>query len=268
MREYILGFIGAGNMSQAIISGAIDKKVVKSDKIFVFDIDDTKMKALRETSGTKLASSAKALSEVCDIIVLAVKPNVLPKVLDEIKEAAHGKTFVSIAAGWNADRIKSIVGEDQKVIRLMPNTPLKVGEGMSVFESPSNADKDVLAFVQGMFGALGKVEHAPNKLMHAVTAVSGSGPAYVFMFIDALSDAGVLCGLPRDMSTTLATQTVLGGAKMVQDTGTHPGVLKDAVCSPGGTTIEAVKSLEDDGFRGSIISAVQKCADKSKKLAK
>ena len=244
MREYILGFIGAGNMSQAIINGAIDKKVVSSDKVFVYDIDDDKMKALNESSGAKLTLSAKALSEECDIIVLAVKPNVLPKVLDEIKDAAHNKTLVSIAAGWDADKIKTIVGADQHIIRVMPNTPMMVGEGMSVFESPSNADGEILHFVEGIFSALGKVAQAPSKLMHAVTAMSGSGPAYVFLFIEALTQAGVVCGLQEELSATLATQTVLGAAKMVQETGKHPRDLKEAVCSPGGTTIEGVKSLE------------------------
>jgi pyrroline-5-carboxylate reductase len=267
LREYILGFIGAGNMSQAIISGAIEKKVVKSDNVFVFDIDNNKINALNASNGVKLALSAKALSEACDIIVLAVKPNVLPNVLSEIKDFSRGKTLVSIAAGWDADKIKSVVGTDQHVIRLMPNTPMMVGEGMSVFETPSNADGETLTFVEGVFGALGKVAHAPSKLMHAVTAMSGSGPAYVFMFIEALTQAGVVCGLQEELSATLAAQTVLGSAKMVQETGTHPSELKEAVCSPGGTTIEGVKSLEEDGFNAAIISAVQKATEKSKKLA-
>jgi pyrroline-5-carboxylate reductase len=150
----------------------------------------------------------------------------------------------------------------------MPNTPLMVGEGMSVFETPTNLNDDEQSFISGIFSALGKVEYAPQKLMDAVTAVSGSGPAYVYIFIEALADAGVLCGLPRSTAMTLAAQTILGASKMVLDTKAHPGVLKDAVCSPGGTTIEAVKSLEQSGFRGAVIDAVEKCAQKSKALAK
>ena len=201
------------------------------------------------------------------MILIAVKPNIVEFVLKDIRKYISTKTIVSIAAGWSADKIKSIAGHDTNVIRLMPNTPLLAGEGMSVFETPISAGKDETLFIENLFLSLGKIAHAPAKLMDAVTAVSGSGPAYVFMFIEALADAGVLCGLPRDMSLTLASQTVLGSAKMVMDTGLHPGVLKDAVCSPGGTTIEAVKSLEEDGFRGAVINAAQKCALKSKKLA-
>jgi pyrroline-5-carboxylate reductase len=268
LRKFILGFIGAGNMSQAIIKGATEQNCIDKNNVYVFDIDDIKLNQINKKFGVARAKSAIALCETCDIIVLAVKPNVLGSVIEQIKDVAKNKTLVSIAAGWDSDKIKSVAASGQKVIRLMPNTPLMVGEGMSVFESPSNAKAEVILFIESVFGALGKVAHAPSKLMHAVTAISGSGPAYVFMFIEALSDAGVLCGLTRDMATTLATQTVLGSAKMVQETKVRPGELKDAVCSPGGTTIEAVKSLEKDAFRSTIISAVQKCADKSKKLAK
>lgn len=267
MREYILGFIGAGNMSQAIIKGAIEKNCIIGDNVYVYDIDKSKSAKINREFGVKISTSAAQLCENCDIIVLAVKPNVLSSVLTQTKDAAQNKTLVSIAAGWDADKIKSVVGADRQVIRLMPNTPLMVGEGMSVFESPSNADSEILAFVEGVFGALGKVAHAPSKLMHAVTAMSGSGPAYVFMFIEALTQAGVVCGLSEELSATLAAQTVLGSAKMVQETGTNPRVLKEAVCSPGGTTIEGVISLEEDGFNAAVISAVQKAAEKSKKLA-
>ena len=254
-------------MSQAIIKGSIEKNCITGDKAYVYDIDESKSQILNREFGVKICTSVVQLCENCDIIVLAVKPNVLSNVLPQIKDAAQGKTLVSIAAGWDADKIKSVVGADQQVIRLMPNTPLMVGEGMSVFESPSNADGEILHFVEGIFSALGKVAQAPSKLMHAVTAMSGSGPAYVFMFIEALTQAGVACGLQEELSATLAAQTVLGAAKMVQETGSHPRDLKEAVCSPGGTTIEGVKSLEEDGFNTAVISAVQKATEKSKKLA-
>ena len=176
--------------------------------------------------------------------------------------------MVSIAAGWSADRLKAVIGADKKVLRLMPNTPLMVGEGMTVFEVPHSVSDDEYAFIENIFSSIGLVEQAPEKLMDAVTAVSGSGPAYVFLFIEALADAGVLCGLPRAQALKLASQTVLGAAKMVLETGSHPGALKDTVCSPGGTTIEAVKSLENDGLRAAVINAAEKCAIKSRSMSK
>jgi pyrroline-5-carboxylate reductase len=215
-----------------------------------------------------MVSSIEKLCENSDIIIIAVKPNVISAVLNELKPYIGDKPIVSIAAGWSAAMISQIVGENKKVLRLMPNMPLMAGEGMTVFETPNNLNNDEQAFVENIFSALGQIDHAPCKAMDAVTGVSGSGPAYVFMFIEALADAGVLCGLPRAQAQKLAAQTVMGSAKMVLDTGSHPGLLKDAVCSPGGTTIEAVKSLEQDGFRGAVISAVEKCAQKSQKLSK
>ncbi len=267
MRGYILGIIGAGNMAQAILKGALDKGSIEPGMVNVYDIDTAKTTELKKEYGVMASVSLEELCHNSDILLIAVKPNILPVLLVDLKECIADKTIVSIAAGWSADKIKSIIGADKKVLRLMPNTPLLSGEGMSVFETPSSADEKVVSFIESLFVSLGKVEHAPAKLMDAVTAVSGSGPAYVFMFIEALADAGVLCGLPRDMSMTLAAQTVFGASKMVMETGTHPGALKDAVCSPGGTTIEAVKSLEEDGFRGIVIKAVKKCADRSKELA-
>lgn len=267
MKKYKLGLVGAGNMARAIVEGSIHKGVVDPKDIFVYDVDKKKMEMFENELGVGAVISMQTLCEQCDVIMLAVKPNVIKSVLFELKEMISSKPVVSIAAGWSADMIKEVLEEDKKVLRIMPNTPLMAGEGMTVFESPSNLSDDEQAFVENIFEALGKIEHAPSRLMDAVTAVSGSGPAYVYMFIEALSDAGVLCGLPRQQAIKLAAQTVLGAAKMVVDTGQHPGSLKDSVCSPGGTTIEAVKSLENDGLRGAVINAVEKCAAKSKKLA-
>lgn len=269
MKEYILGFVGAGNMAHAIIKGAIEKKAACAENIYVYDIDTTKLAEMENSLRIQTVDNMETLCAKGDIIFLAIKPNVMSTILKEVKNDLNGdKPIVSIAAGWSADMIKDIVGRNKKVLRLMPNTPLMVGEGMSVFETPSNFPDQEKSFIECIFSALGKIEYAPLKLMDAVTAVSGSGPAYVFMFIDALADAGVLCGLPRNKALKLAAQTVLGASKMVLDTGNHPGVLKDAVCSPGGTTIEAVKSLEQDGFRAAVINAVEQCAEKSRALAK
>lgn len=264
MSEYSLGFIGAGNMASAIINGAVEKRAVKASCVHVFDIDSAKVDALKSL-GVNASASIEELCAASDIILIAIKPNVMNTVLDELK--SFDNPIVSIAAGWSATMIKGVVGAERKVLRLMPNTPLMAGEGMSVFETPGNFLSEHKEFIERIFSALGKIEHAPQKLMDAVTAVSGSGPAYVYMFIEALADGGVLCGLPRDQAMKLAAQTVLGSAKTVMDTGRHPGALKDAVCSPGGTTIEAVKSLETSGFRGAIINAVEQCAKKSRALA-
>ena len=267
MKQYSLGFVGAGNMAQAIIAGAIEKGTLTADTVYVYDVDAARREDIAARFGVKAAGSLDILCKNSEMLLLAIKPNVMPAVLSELKSLSTDLPVLSIAAGWSAQMIKDRLCRDHKVLRLMPNTPLMVGEGMSVFETPTNFNDNEQAFASSIFSALGKVEYAPQKLMDAVTAVSGSGPAYVYIFIEALADAGVLCGLPRNTALTLAAQTVYGASKTVMDTGTHPGVLKDAVCSPGGTTIEAVKSLEQGGFRGAVIDAVEKCALKSKALA-
>jgi len=266
MSEIKIGFIGAGNMAGAIIRGAVEKKVLAPNHVIVYDIDSDKVNTLQESHGVHGVSSIAALCEISDMLLLAVKPNVLSDVLKKLCDI--DLPLISIAAGWSANQIKEIYGKSKRVLRVMPNTPLMVGEGMSVFETPSSLGEHEMAFAKKLFGALGQVSFAQEKQMDAVTAVSGSGPAYVFMFIEALADGGVLCGLPRAQAYTLAAQTVLGSAKMVLDSGSHPGVLKDAVCSPGGTTIEAVKTLEKQGFRSAVIDAVEDCAKKSGSLAK
>ncbi len=266
MSEIKLGFIGAGNMAAAIIKGAVEKNAVAPNHIIVYDIDTEKVKELQEGYGVHGVASIAELCEKTDMLLAAVKPNILPDVLRSLCNI--DLPLISIAAGWSAERIKELYGDHKRVLRIMPNTPLMVGEGMSVFETPSSFNEHELAFAKKLFGALGHVSFAQTKQMDAVTAVSGSGPAYVYMFIEALADGGVLCGLPRAQALTLAAQTVIGAAKMVLDTGTHPGALKDAVCSPGGTTIEAVRSLENNGFRGAIIDAVEACAKKSAAMGK
>ncbi|MFA5675098.1 MAG: pyrroline-5-carboxylate reductase [Christensenellales bacterium] len=267
MTTYAVGFIGAGNMAYAIIKGCAEKGIIDTKNIFVFDIDGNKTEDIREKFGVLPVCSVSKLCGKSDIIILAIKPNVIESVLADIKDFTGGKTIVSIAAGWSAEKIRKIIGTDKRVCRIMPNTPLTVGEGMSVFETPCEIEDDKKRLIESIFSSLGQIDSAPAAAMDAVTAVSGSGPAYVFMMIEALADAGVLCGLTRAQATKLAAQTVLGSAKMVLLTGSHPGALKDAVCSPGGTTIEAVKSLERDGFRGALIKAVEKCAAKSKSMS-
>ena len=268
MQTFTVGFIGAGNMASAIIKGAINSGSIDAKNVRVYDIDTNKTAVLQAEFGVRVANDLPALVYHSDILLLAVKPNVLGAVLEDIKNILDNKAVVSIAAGWSGDMIRSVIGADKRVLRLTPNTPLLVGAGMTVFETPHTLTDEEFAFVEKMFASLGLVEQAAQKQMDAVTAVSGSGPAYAFMFIEALADAGVLCGLPRAQAVKLAAQTLLGSAKMVLETGGHPGALKDAVCSPGGTTIEAVKILEESGFRGAIIKAAEQCAKKSQMLGK
>jgi len=265
MIETKLGFIGAGNMAGAIIKGALYKNVINAGDIYVYDIDETKSQSIKNSLNVCACAGIDELCEKSDMLIIAVKPGAMEPVLKAIKR--YDKPVVSIAAGWGAEKIKGILGVEKRVLRVMPNTPLMAGEGMSVFETPDSLAVREREIIERLFASLGKVAYAPAKLMDAVTAVSGSGPAYVYMFIEALADAGVLCGLPRDVALALSSQTVLGAAKMVIESGKHTGKLKDEVCSPAGTTIEAVKVLEQNGFRGAIISAVERCANKSKALS-
>ena len=266
MKTFSLGFIGAGNMAQAIFSGAINKHIIQPSEVFIFDVSDERMKYLSAEYGVNAVDSIKNLSAKADILVLAVKPNILPSVCDELSKISAKNPLVSIVAGWSAMKIKGHIKQNIEVLRIMPNTPLQYGEGMSAFEVPTDVNEEEYLFIKSVFQSLGLVLDMPEKLMDAVTAVSGSGPAYVFMFIEALADAAVLNGITRNDALVFAAQTVLGSAKTVLESGLHPAALKDAVCSPGGTTIEAVKVLEAKGFRSAVIEAVNACADKSKKL--
>ena len=266
MKTYRLGFIGAGNMAEAIFSGAIHKKIVKPEEMFIFDVSAERMQELKKTYGVNTSDTMDRLVQDAEMLVLAVKPNILASVCEELTALKSTLPLVSIVAGWSGMKIKGHIKQDIEVLRVMPNTPLRFGEGMSVFEVPTDFDDDEYLFVKSVFQGLGLVLDMPEKLMDAVTAVSGSGPAYVFMFIEALADAAVLNGISRDDAVVLAAQTVLGSAQTVLESGMHPAALKDAVCSPGGTTIEAVKVLEEKGFRSAVIDAVHACAEKSKKL--
>lgn len=259
-------FIGGGNMASAIISGIVKNKFVSPSDITVSDFAPKNLDYFT-SQGIKVISDNIHAASCADVIVFAVKPNVLRKILSgfSMLDNIENKLFISIAAGVSVDELKKGIGCKTNIIRVMPNTPLSVGEGMTVI-CKSDVDKKFMVFTVNMFDTVGKTLVIDENHIDAVTAVSGSGPAYIFMVIEALADGGVLCGLPRDIAYTLAAQTVLGSAKMVMDSGEHPGVLKDRVCSPGGTTIEAVYSLEKSDIRGAFIKAVKKCADKSKSL--
>ncbi len=260
-----LGFVGTGNMGSALIKSIVRSNFLPVDRISMFDVDRNKLEQLKNETGIDYMSTAAELVKWADMIVLAVKPNILKTVLEGLKpEIDENKVIVSFAVGIPISFYEDILGEDKKIVRTMPNTPALVGEGMTLISQNKNVNELELAIVKKMFDCAGKSEYLSEKLMSEVTALTGSSPAYVFMFIEAMADAAVLSGIPRELSYKLAAQAVLGSAKMVLETGLHPGVLKDQVCSPGGTTIEAVSALEKNGFRYAVIDAMNECTKKAR----
>ena len=266
-----IGFIGAGNMGGAIIGGIIKNNLTTPDKIFVYDKNKSATDNLLNSFNINVLADVKDISNA-DIIILAVKPDVIYSVIENIKGyITKDKIIISIAAGQSIKKLSDALGDNTyKIVRVMPNTPALVGEGMSAIslneEMKKPENEETVSDIISIFESFGKAEIIPEKLMDAVTGVSGSSPAYVFMFIEAMADSAVLSGMPRKQAYTFAAQAVLGSAKMVLEQDKHPGELKDMVCSPGGTTIEAVKVLEDKNFRGAIIDAIDACVKKSKSL--
>jgi len=260
-----IAIIGGGNMAGAIVEGLISSSFNPSD-IFISDKDENKLVAFREKG--IITGTNKENASVCDVIILAVKPNVYHLVLSEIKDVTRTKLVISIAAGISISYIKNILGKGAKVLRVMPNTPALVGEGMTVLSAEAPLTEDEIKIGVDIFSSFSKVTLMNESLMDTVVGVSGSSPAYVFMLIEAMADAAVLGGIPKQDAILMAAQSVLGSAKMVLETGKHPAELRDMVCSPGGTTIEAVRYLEKAGFRSSIIEAMDKCSLKSKELQK
>ncbi len=262
-----LTVIGAGNMSTALVNGIIRKGVVSSDNICVSDLDFEKLEVMAK-KGVATCNSNVTAAKGADVVILAVKPNIYPVVLKELSTLENKKNiiFVSIAPGVTIKSIKDGLDCDAKVVRTMPNTPAMVGAGMSVlcYEAPVTSSE--YESVRRLFEAVGEVELMSEKMLNAVVSVSGSSPAYVYMFIEAMADAAVYDGIPRNVAYKLAAQSVLGSAKMVLDTGRHPGELKDMVCSPGGTTIRAVQVLEEEGFRSSVIKAMLECNKKANNM--
>ena len=216
--------------------------------------------------GINAVSDNKELCRMSDIIVFAVKPQVIGIVADEVKDEVDGKLLISIVAGKSIGWYEENFGKKLKLVRTMPNTPALVGEGMTGVCKAEGVSADDMDIAMDILSSFGKAEEVPENLMDAVCAVSGSSPAYVFMFIEAMADAAVLGGMPRAQAYKFAAQAVLGSAKMMLDTGKHPGELKDMVCSPAGTTIEAVRVLEERGFRSAVIEGTVACIEKSAEM--
>ncbi len=263
-----LGFIGCGNMGKAMIGGIINSGQLKATDIIVSDLNEAALKAANEELGIHTTTNSVELAKNTEIIVVAVKPNIYGIILEQIKEVITPSTIiVTIAAGISIGFVETILGSDMKVIRTMPNTPALVGEGMTAMCPNKNISDDEKTLILNLLSGFGKTEIVGEYLIDAVIGASGSAPAYVFMFIEAMADAAVLAGMPRPQAYTFAAQAVYGSAKMVMETGMHPGALKDMVCSPGGTTIEAVKMFEKTGLRSSVIESVTACIDKSKEMS-
>jgi len=264
----VIGIIGCGNMGRGILEGVLNNGLAEADKVFIYDKNLSKTHEIGEELGVCVSETGLELMKEAEVVILAVKPNIYKPVLEEIKGAVReNQIIVTIAAGITLDFVEGILGQDKHIVRTMPNTPALVGEGMTAVVPGKGSREEDLKTVVDIFSGIGKVEIVPEYLIDAVTGVSGSSPAYVYMFIEAMADGAVLAGMPRDKAYKFAAQAVLGSAKMVLESGKHPGELKDMVCSPGGTTIEAVKSLEENGFRGVVINAVLACIERSREMS-
>lgn len=261
----MIGFIGCGKMAQAMIEGMLKSELVLPAQITASASSDSTIVDVKKKYGINVTKTNVEVASKSNLLFLAVKPNLYAEVIEEIKQEVNDHTIIiTIAAGISIDFMEKSFDKKVKVVRSMPNTPSLVGEGMSAICSNDMVTEIELAEALSLFESFGKAEVIEEKLMDAIPAVSGSSPAYVYMFIEALADGAVLQGIPRQQAFKLAAQAVLGAAKMVLETGQHPGELKDAVCTPGGATIEAVTTLEKNKFRGTIISAMESCTAKSK----
>jgi len=262
-----VGFLGAGKMASALASGLIRAGIASKEDIFASDVSAQARSSFSEATGAHATAANLEVAKQCTILVVAVKPDHVESLLKEIApEVAEHHVVISIAAGVTLSRIEGALHSGTRVIRVMPNTPALVGASAAGFALGKFAKEGDAQLVTRLFSAVGIAYQVKEGLLDAVTGLSGSGPAFVYMIIEALSDGGVAAGLPRDVATKLAAQTVLGGAKMVLETGLHPGALKDQVTSPGGTTIEGIHELEKGGLRAALMNAVRAASDKSRRL--
>ncbi|GFO69540.1 pyrroline-5-carboxylate reductase [Geomonas limicola] len=262
-KEIKIGFIGGGNMAEAIIKGLLAGGV-PAGNLSVTEPLAARAATLTSRYGIRIPADNQSLCADCDAVVLAVKPQVYSSALKGI--AGAGKLFISIMAGVKSAALEALLGSEARVVRVMPNTPALVLAGASAIARGTLASEADLALTRRIFDLVGTTCVVEEKLLDAVTGVSGSGPAYVLTFIESLADAGVKHGLTRDVATALAAQTVLGSAKLLLETHEHPAVLKGNVASPGGTTIAAMHSLDRDGFRAAVMNAVDVCVAKSLEL--
>lgn len=260
-----IGFIGSGNMASAIMGGIIKKGIFESQEIIASDMSEAARTKAHSTMGICVTDNNKEVVKEAEIVVFAVKPQFYAAVFEEVKELVREEQIVlTIAPGWSLHKIQEYLGKPHKIVRTMPNTPALVGEGITGVCHNEWVTEDDMERVMNVLTSFGRAELISEHLMDTVVSVSGSSPAYVFMMIEAMADAAVADGMPRQQAYTFAAQAVYGSAKMVLETGKHPGELKDMVCSPAGTTIEAVGVLEKKGFRSAIFECMRACVRKAR----
>jgi pyrroline-5-carboxylate reductase len=264
-----VGLVGTGNMGEALIHGLLHGHLCRPDQILCSDTRPERLKAIREKYEVKGTSHNTEVVKQSDLIIIAVKPQIMKNVVEEIAKYLNlSKLIISIAAGVPLEAIESCAKKELKLIRVMPNICVSVREGVSAIAGGRHALKEDLMMAKMIFDSVGKSLFIDEYLLDSVTGLSGSGPAYIFLIIDALADAGVKVGLSRDDALILASQTVLGAAKMLLETGEHPGKLKDLVTSPGGTAIAGLHTLEEGGLRTTLINAVEVATRRSEALGK
>ena len=263
-----IAFLGAGAMGEALLRGLLKSNVYAPDEIIVFDANAALLEQIGAEFGVRTAPDMATAAREARVLLLAVKPQIVPIALTALRDVLTPEhTLISIAAGITTSQMESYLAQNVPVVRVMPNTPALVGAGAAAICLGAHAEESHRETAHRIFDAVGLAVDVEEKLMDAVTGLSGSGPAYVYVFIEALSDAGVKMGLSREVSTQLAAQTVLGGAQMVLQTKLHPGELKDRVTSPGGTTIAALHALESGAFRATVYDAVETAALKSREMS-
>jgi pyrroline-5-carboxylate reductase len=271
LKDKKIAFIGSGNMAEALISSLIDSSVFNPDNILCSDISKKRLEYVHNNYNIHTSSDNIDVAQKADIIILSVKPQIILKVLDQISETVDSsKLIISIAAGISLDIIQKALSKEGdktfRLIRAMPNTPALVQAGATALTKGADASENDLKAAFEIFSAVGKAVEVNEDLMDAVTGLSGSGPAYVFLIIEALADAGVKVGLPKDISMTLSVQTVFGAAKLASESGDDPAKLKDMVTSPGGTTIAGINSLEEGNLKAVLINAVEAATQRSREL--
>ena len=264
-----IGFIGSGNMAAAIIGGIVTAGLVEPSQVLASNPSTGKLDRLQESYGIRVTTDNIAVAKEADILFLSVKPGLFSTVIPQVKDFVKKDVIaVSIAAGQSIKNIETLFEREISVVRVMPNTPALVGCGMTGISANGFTSQDDLDLISAIFNSVGQSEIVPESLMDAVVGVSGSSPAYVYMFIEAMADAAVADGMTKEQALKFAAQSVLGAAKMVLETGVEPNELKNRVCSPGGTTIEAVAVLEKEGLRETVMHAQQACVKKSKDMTK
>lgn len=264
-----IAVIGTGNMGSALAKGICKAGIIPTENMYLYDSDTEKVKALAKITGANVCDSLKNAVTNSNVVILCVKPNIVEKVTEELSGYLNpGTVICSIAVGVPIAQYRKSIPSEFDFFRIMPNTPALVGEGMSIISFEEGTSKDSVEKVLKIFACAGKTEILDERLMNQVTALTGSSPAYVFMMIEAMGNAAVKSGIPADISYKLAAQAVLGSAKMVLESGLHPAILKDQVCSPAGTTIEAVEALERNGFRYTLMNAMDQCTKKTEEISR